>query len=139
MTKQLQYLTDIVTRKYFNEFKTERRDHHKTAGTERWAIQHHGQLPTLTSSLSSAEILNWIFVFCHSSKSYVQDYNSLTAILASAVLIEVQVSSRLSKMMMNFTPGCRALQTQAIKVLFEHMHFSLNKCILLLVKYNMLS
>lgn len=35
----------------------------------------------------------------------------LTAILASAVLIEVQVSNLLSKMMINLTPGCRALET----------------------------
>ena len=35
---------------------------------------------------------------------------SLTAILDSAVLIEAQVSSLRSKMMMNFTPGCLFLQ-----------------------------
>lgn len=34
----------------------------------------------------------------------------LTAILASAVLIEAHVSSLLSKMMINFTPGCLVLQ-----------------------------
>lgn len=34
----------------------------------------------------------------------------LTAILASAVLIEAQVSNLRSKMTINFTPGCLVLQ-----------------------------
>lgn len=35
---------------------------------------------------------------------------TLTAILESAVLIEAHVSSLLSKMMINLTPGCLVLQ-----------------------------
>lgn len=37
---------------------------------------------------------------------------TLTAILASAVLIEAHVSSLRSKMMINFTPGCLVLQAR---------------------------
>ena len=37
----------------------------------------------------------------------------LTAILASAVLIEAHVSSLRSKMMMNLTPGCLVLQERS--------------------------
>lgn len=40
----------------------------------------------------------------------------LTAILASAVLIEAHVSSLRSKMMINLTPGCLVLQEKRRRV-----------------------
>lgn len=71
------------------------------------------------SSLSAQ--LVQLFVLCKMSKLSSRSIDSiqmalmkrnmkLTAILASAVLIEAHVSSLRSKMMMNFTPGCLVLQ-----------------------------
>lgn len=42
----------------------------------------------------------------------------LTAILASAVLIEAQVSNLRSKMTINFTPGCLVLQKKKKRKLY---------------------
>lgn len=56
------------------------------------------------------------------NQGHINPTHPLTAILASAVLIEVQVSNLLSKMMINFTPGCRALQTR-------EMHYIYSNCL----------